>query len=130
MTLVPVFPDVELLMISALTPLNPAVRFVTVMPAGDPQGTTARIHRISGASRTIGTDGPIVDVDVFGYKSDTSGVSQSARLIQAQILSFAGDAYPEGVIQHASVIAGPRQLPEANPALVRFSATYELHVHP
>ena len=126
---VPVFPDIELLLISALVPLNPAVRFVTVLPADIP-GTIARIHRISGAAQHIGGDQPIVDVDVFGFKSSTDSVSLSARTIQAQVLSFAGTAYPKGVIQHASVIAGPRQLPEANPALVRFSATYEIRVHP
>lgn len=127
---VPVFPDVELLLISVLTPLNPAVRFVTILPAGDPDQITARIHRISGANRNIGLDQPIVDIDVFGLKSDTDDVSLSARTIQSQILSLAGDAFPKGTIQHASTIAGPRQLPEANTRFVRFNATYEFRVHP
>jgi len=126
---VPVFPDIELLLLESLVPLNPSIRFVTVMPAGDPETTTARIHRISGAARNIGADQPIVDIDVFGYKNDTNAVSASARNIQAQVLSFAGNKFTNGVIQHAFVIAGPRQVPEANPALVRFSATYEIRVH-
>lgn len=127
---VPVFPDVELLLISVLTPLNPAVRFVTIIPAGDPVQVTARIHRISGANRNIGLDNPIVDIDVFGLKSDTDDVSLSARAIQSQILSIAGAHFARGTIQHASTIAGPRQLPEANTKFVRFNATYELRVHP
>jgi len=126
----PVLPDIETLLMYALVPQFPSYRFVTILPAGDPTEITARIHRISGAGRHVGMDDPIVDVDVFGPKAQTGNVSSAARSIQAFLLSLMGAVYTNGVVQHASTVAGPRQLPEANPAFVRFSATYELHVHP
>jgi len=126
----PVLPDIETLLMYALVPEFPNYRFVTIIPAGDPTEITARIHRISGAGRHIGMDDPIVDIDVYGLKSDTGNVSAAAREIQAFILSLMGAQFTTGVIQHASTVAGPRKLQEANPAFVRFNATYELHVHP
>jgi hypothetical protein len=130
--LAPVFPDIELMLMYVLVPLNPDIRFVTVMPAGDLPRITVRVHRVSGAPRNIGVDRPIIDVDVFGFKSDVNSASQAARTIQAQILSLMGVALANGsgVIQHATTVIGPRQLPEVNPALVRYSASYEILVHP
>ena len=125
---VQVFPDIESMVLYALVPLNPDVRFVTVMPM-DIQGITARVHRISGANRDIGIDRPVVDIDVFGYKSQAGNVSAAAREIQSDILSLMGTEVFNGVIQHVSTIVGPRSLPEDNPDLVRYSASYELRVH-
>jgi hypothetical protein len=130
--LVPVFPDIELMLMYVLVPLNPDIRFVTVMPAGDLPRITVRVHRTAGANRSIGVDRPIVDIDVFGFRSDVDGASEAARTIQAQILSLMGVALGNGsgVIQHATTVIGPRQLPEVNPDLVRYSASYEILVHP
>jgi hypothetical protein len=130
MTTMTEFPDVESALLYALVPLEQDIRFVTVMPAGDSDIITARIHRISGANRDIYVDRPIVDVDVFGPKSDVGSVSAAARRIQSDILSFMSLTITNGVIQHTSTIAGPRQLPEVNPAYVRYSATYEIQIHP
>jgi len=127
---VPTFPDAESALLYALVPQEPDIRFVTVMPAGDLTGIVARVHRISGANRNIGVDNPIVDIDVFGPKAETGSVSNAARDIQGDVLSLMGTVVTNGVIQHASTVVGPRQLPEANPDVVRYSATYELHVHP
>ena|ERR1700748_531715 len=126
---VPVFPDIESALLYALVPLEPDIRFVTVMPA-DVSSIVARVHRISGAPRDIHVDRPIVDVDVFGPRTDTGNVSAAARSIQSDILSMMGKVVTNGVIQHAVTIAGPRSLPEANPDLVRYSATYEIQIHP
>jgi hypothetical protein len=126
----PVLPDIESALLYALVPLEPDIRFVTIMPGGDLAQMTARIHRISGANRNIHVDRPIVDIDVYGPKSEAGTVSAAARSIQADIHSFAGIKVMNGVIQHANTIAGPRQLPEANPDIVRYSATYEILIHP
>jgi hypothetical protein len=126
---VPTFPDAESALLYALVPLEPDVRFVTAMP-GELNGITARVHRISGANRNIGVDNPIVDIDVFGPKAETGSVSNAARDIQGDVLSLMGKVVANGVIQHATTVVGPRQLPEANPNIVRYSATYELHIHP
>lgn len=126
----PVLPDIESALLYALVPMEPDIRFVTIMPAGDVTGIVARLHRISGAPRNIHVDRPIVDIDVYGSRSEVGTVSAAARSIQADIHSFAGIKVANGVIQHANTIAGPRQLPEANPDIVRYSATYEILIHP
>lgn len=127
---VPEFPDAESMVLYALVPLQPDVRFVTVLPAGDFEGIVARVHRISGANRNIGVDRPIVDIDVFGPKSETGNVSAAARDIQSDLLSCMGKTVANGVIIHVTTTSAPRSLPEANPKIVRYSATYELQVHP
>lgn len=123
------FPDIESALLYALVPLEPSIRFVTVLPAGDSDLIIARIHRISGANRDIYVDRPIVDVDVFGLKSQSGNVSTAARNIQSDILSFNNKRITNGVIQHASTIVGPRQLPEVNQLYVRYSASYEVKIH-
>ena len=45
------------------------------------------------------------------------------------MMSFMSKKITNGVIQHVSTIAGPRQLPEANPTYVRYSASYEIMIH-
>jgi hypothetical protein len=126
----PVLPDAESAMLYALVPMEPDIRFVTIMPAGDLTGIVARLHRISGAPRNIHVDRPIIDVDVYGPKSEMGNVSAAARDIQADIHSLMGIKVTNGVIQHANTIAGPRPLPEANTDVVRYSATYEILIHP
>jgi hypothetical protein len=127
---VPVFPDVENAMLYALVPLEPDIRFVTILPAGGYDGIIARVHRIAGANRNIQVDRPIVDVDVFGPKAQAGNVSAAARNIQSDLLSLMGKKVTNGVIIHVTTTAGPRSLPEVNPDLVRYSATYEISIHP
>src|SRR5215472_6568930 len=118
---VPVFPDVEMMLMYVLVRAIPNLRFVTVLPAGDPTGLVARIRRSSGANRNIGIDRPVVDIDIFGLKSDTENVSTAARTIQSQMLSLMSAVTTDGVIVHVTTVSGPRQLPEANPNFVRYN---------
>lgn len=127
---VPTFPDAESALMYALVPEFPDIRFVTSMPGGQLPQTTVRLHRISGANRNIGVDNPIVDIDVFGLKSEVGQISADARDIQAFVLGLMSARVTNGVIVHATTVTGPRSLPEANQDLVRYSATYELHIHP
>ena len=129
MSIVPVFPDAESVVLFALVPLQPDIRFCTVLPATIP-GIVARVHRVSGANRNVMVDRPIVDIDVFGPKAEAGSVSNAARDIQSDILSLMGKQLTNGVVQHVTTVVGPRQLPEANPDLVRYSASYEMSIHP
>jgi hypothetical protein len=114
----------------ALRPQNPSTwRFVTIMPATNPDMITVRIRRTGGGNRNIGIDRPTVDVDVFGPKAQVGNVSVAARTVQSQILSLMSAVVPNGVIQHTSTITGPRQFPEVNQNYVRYSATYEMQIH-
>jgi hypothetical protein len=126
----PVFPDPEIMLISALVPQNPNVRFVTILPYGDPAKITARIRRTGGAVAHVGLDRSTIDIDVFGPKDQVDNVSAAARGIQSQMMSLMSAIVSNGVIQHVSTIMSPRQLPEVNPNLVRYSASYEMSVHP
>lgn len=129
MSAVAAFPDIESALLYALVPIEPLIRFTTVLPAGDSDQIIARIHRISGANRDIYVDRPIVDIDVWGLKTDIGNVSAAARRIQGDILSFASEIVANGVIQNANTIVGPRQIPEVNPNYVRYAATYEIKIH-
>ena len=108
--LVPEFPDAESVLMYALVPMEPSIRFVTSMPAEVPV-ITARIHRISGSNRNIGVDSPIIDIDVFGPKAQVGSVSNAARAIQSDILSLMSVQVMNGVIQHVTTVNGPRSLP-------------------
>src|SRR5436190_12627496 len=108
MSIVSAFPDAESALLYALVPLEPGIRFVTVLPAGDSDIMICRVHRISGANRDIYIDRPIVDVDLFGLKTDTGNISAAARRIQAHVMGFMSKIIQNGVIQNTSVISGPR----------------------
>jgi hypothetical protein len=124
------FPDPETMLMYVLIPINPSTwRFVTSLPAGDSSDIVVRLKRSGGVNRNIGIDRPVIDIDVFGPKSQVGTVSAAARTIQSQILSLASAVVSNGVIQHAFTVVGPRQLPEVNQNYVRFNATYELQTH-
>ena len=127
-------PDVEAALLFALVPMEPSIRFVTVMPAGDLPMMTARIRRVSG---TVGThiwmDHPVVDIDIWGQIDKGYGyteVSQAARNIQADMQSLMSAIVMNGVIQHVTVISGPKNVPEVNTKLVRNNASYLVRIHP
>jgi hypothetical protein len=133
-TILTPLPDVEVALMFALVPLEPDIRFVTVMPAGDLAAITARIRRVSGTvGRHIWIDHPIVDIDVWGQTD--KGVSQmdvstASRNIQADMQSLMSARVMNGVIQHITVISGPKNIPEVNSKLVRYNASYLVRIHP
>ena len=127
-------PDVEAALLFALVPMEPNIRFVTVMPAGDLPRMTARIRRVSG---TVGVhmwvDHPVVDIDIWGQIDQgygTNEVSLAARNIQADMQSLMSAILPNGVIQHVTVISGPKNVAEVNTKLVRNNASYLVRIHP
>ena len=132
--LLPPMPDVELSLLYILAQLEPDIRFVTVMPAGDLSKITARIRRVSGTvGRHIHVDHPIVDIDVWGQTDQGSSqkdVSDAALRIQAGMQSMMSAKVMNGVIQHVNVVSGPKNIPEANSKLVRYNAAYLVRIHP
>jgi hypothetical protein len=127
-------PDVEVALLYALGQMEPNIRFATVMPTGDLTKITARIRRISGTMGThIWMDHPIVDIDVWGQTNQgikMADVSAAARNIQADMQSLNSAIVLNGVIQHITVISGPKFVTEANPGLVRNNASYLVRIHP
>lgn len=127
-------PDAEVALMFALVPLHQDIRFVTVMPAGDLTMITARIRRVSGTvGRHIWVDHPIIDIDVWGQTDQgisQMDVSTAARQIQADMQSLMSAKVMNGVIQHITVVSGPKNIPEANTKLVRYNASYLVRIHP
>ena len=126
MQTVDVFPDIEIMMISAMAPLFPDYRFTSTLPAILPS-VAVRFKRISGASRDIRIDRPIVDTDTF--TSDYGTSSLVSRQVHAAMLSLRGVALLTGVVQSVISVEGPRWLADPNQSLTRFGATVELHIH-
>lgn len=124
------WPDAEQVMLVGLTPLiqavYPTARIVTELP-GTITVPTIRVKRISGAQRDIIVDRPILDVDVFW--TDYGTTSAISRQITASLLSLRGLKLMNGVISNVNVVQGPRWLPEPDPNLFRFGATYEAFTH-
>lgn len=120
-------PDVELLLIGWQQPQFPAARWCTELPA-DITETTVHVTRISGASRDVRVDRPIVDVDVYAMDHATS--VRVAAAIEANFRAARNVVVPDaGVLLSVTTVNGPRWLPEPNPDLRRRSATYQFHVH-
>jgi hypothetical protein len=133
---VPVFPDIDLLLVNFLAKVTfanaqPAVRVVTILPLHMEElpGPVVRVTRTAGTNRSLFTDRPIVDVDVFA--TTWAAASNAARLAQNAILFvLRGTTRDEGKVQNATTVVGPRWLPDINPALYRFSASYEFSTRP
>jgi hypothetical protein len=127
-------PDAEIALLYALGQMEPNIRFVTSMPTGDLIKITARIRRVGGTlGRHIWVDHPIVDIDVWGQtnKGITQGnVSAAARSIQADMQSLNSAKVLNGVIQHVTVVSGPKMVSEVNTNLVRNNASYLVRIHP
>jgi hypothetical protein len=72
-------------------------------------------------------DRPIIDVDVFSTTGEADA-STAARAIQAALLSLTGTRTTNGVVQRVTTVNGPRWLLEANQAIIRYGATYEVYI--
>jgi hypothetical protein len=131
---VTVMPDAEMAVLYALGQMEPNIRFVTIMPTGDLTKITARIRRIGGTmGRHIWVDHPIIDIDIWGQTNKgfkMADVSAAARNVQADMQSLNSAQVLNGVIQHVTIISGPKIISEVNQNLVRNSATYLVRIHP
>jgi len=125
------FPDSELVLVAALTPLlqrrfGNNLRVVTILPANI-TNPVVRVKRTSGAQRDIVLDRPILDVDTFW--TDYGLASTISRQVAAELLSIRGAQLVNGVITNVNVIQGSRWLPDPSPDLFRFNASYEVFMH-
>lgn len=124
------FPDIEILLVAYLK-AETDKRVVTDLPANlDTLLPVIRVTRVSGADRDYRLDRPIVDIDVFA--TNRTGASTLARQVldlMRDHLQRGGAVQPTGVVTSVETLSGPRWLPDPNPNLRRFSATYEVCVH-
>jgi hypothetical protein len=78
-------------------------------------------------------DHPVVDIDLWGQVNQgikMADVSAAARNVQADMQSLNSAIVLNGVIQHITVISGPKFVSEVNPGLFRNNATYLVRIHP
>jgi hypothetical protein len=127
-------PDAEIAILYALGQMEPNIRFTTIMPTGDLTKITARIRRIGGTmGRHIWVDHPVIDIDIWGQTNQgftMAEVSTAARSVQADMQSLNSAKVLNGVIQHVTIISGPKIVSEVNKNLVRNNATYLVRIHP
>jgi hypothetical protein len=140
----PQFPDVEVLLMNWLNPFSQqegpqlpgaevltGVRFCTdlpYIPAGA-SGCWVRVGRVSGATQSLFTDRPVVDVDVYSFDRETAWAA--ARAIQNLIFwQLRGSATPDGCVQDVKDVIGPRWIPDLNQDMSRIGASYQLHTKP
>lgn len=131
------FPSIEQLM-AAYLPTVPGVpdAVTSQLPHNfqDPDGPTAMlpvifVERISGAELNNRLDRPIIDVDV--YALDRAQCQDIAETIRQHLRSeLPGTVFDGVVFTRARTIIAPRRLAHANPRLFRYSANYELLLHP
>src|ERR1700693_5023771 len=120
------FPDIEKLLIGLLQAQVTSTP-VFNRPTAHITATTIPVTRIPGANKSIRVDRPIVDIDVFAL--DHSDSVNVALAVQQVITPMRNVVTSGGVVQSVTTVNGPRWLPEINPALTRYSASYEFHVH-
>ncbi len=82
----------------------------------------------SGAGYRL--DRPLVDVSVWTLKTQRAVCSDLAQqIVDLTTKSLIGRRLPQGVVTAASVDVVPHHVPDPNPNLCRYLATYRLAAH-
>lgn len=82
----------------------------------------------SGAGYRL--DRPLVDVSVWTLKTQRAACSDLAKqIVDLTTKDLIGQRLPQGVVTAASVDVVPYYVPDPNPNLCRYLATYRLAAH-
>lgn len=126
------FPDIEVLVVAYLK-TKTGKRTVTDLPSVDDLAAALplyRVTRVSGEDSNFRLDHPIIDVDVFAATRGTASLmSRQALDLLRNHLPWEDSVQPTGVVTAVETVIGPRWLPDPNPNLRRFSASYEITLH-
>ena len=129
------FPSIEQLMVAWL-PTVVDVDVTSELPHNfqDPDSPmhmlpVAFVERISGADLNNRLDRPIIDIDV--YAADRAQSQDLAETIRWRLRNdLPGTVFNGVVFTRTRTVLAPRRLAHANPRLHRYSANYELVLHP
>jgi hypothetical protein len=123
-----VFPDIEALLVAYLADRT-GRRVVTDLPADLTELLPIiRVACGSGQDDTFRLDHSIVDVDVFG--ADRADASAAAGEVREWLLTdLHTGRQPLGMVTGVRTVMKPRWLPDTNPGLRRFTASYEISAH-
>jgi len=130
------FPSIEQILVAHLPTVHGVPDVTSELPHDfqNADGPTHMIpvvfvERISGAELNNRLDRPIVDIDVYSF--DRAQAQDIAEEIRAYLRNDLPGSTVEGVVfTRARTIIAPRRLAHANPRLFRYSANYELLLHP
>ncbi|MFF5261366.1 hypothetical protein ACFY4C_20680 [Actinomadura viridis] len=123
------YPDIEKLLVAYYKAAT-TYRTVTELPANLEQVVPIiQVSRVpSGAGYRL--DRPVVDVSVWMLKTQRDACSELARHIAGLTeQDLPGPRRPQGVVTSAAVDVAPYWLPDPNPNLCRYLATYRLAAH-
>lgn len=123
------YPDIELLLIAYLqerTGLPASTELPADLEAKLPRIQVARVPSPAGYR----LDRPLVDVSTWYPKARRGDCSKTARDIAGWITSdLPGPRRPHGVVTSATVPTAPHWVPDPNPNLCRYLASYQLAAH-
>jgi hypothetical protein len=130
------FASIEQLLVAYLPTITGGVAATSELPHDfqNPDGPTFMlpvvfVERISGAELNPRVDRPVVDVDV--YAGDRAQAQDIAETIRHELRSVLPGSTVSGMVfTRVRTVVGPRRLAHANPRVFRYSAHYELLLHP
>lgn len=127
------YPDIEVLLVAALKAAT-GKRTLTDLPGDLEQilQTTDVVIQVARAPSTAGyrIDRPLVDVSTWTLKARRDVCSATARQIAQFVMNdLPGPRRPQGVVTSAAIDIAPYRVPDPNPNLCRYLATYRLTAH-
>lgn len=130
------WPSIEKILVAYLPTITGGVHATVELPHDfqNPDGPThmlpvIALDRISGAELDPRLDRPIVDIDV--YAATRAQAQDIAEMIRTDFRhNLRGKVIEDAVFTRARTVVAPRELPHANPRIRRYSANYELLLHP
>jgi hypothetical protein len=123
-----VFPDVEVLLVAYLNGKT-GRRVVTELPADlDSELPVIKVACGVGDDDSFRLDRSVVDVDVFA--ADRSAAASLAGDVRGFLLEeLRSELQPAGVVTGVRTVVKPRWVPDPNPNLRRYTATYAVYAH-
>jgi hypothetical protein len=122
------FPDIEVLLVAYLSGKT-GRRVVTELPADlDSELPVIKVACGTGDDDSFRLDRSVVDVDVFAAnRSSAASLADGVREFLLEDLHTA--PRPTGVVTGVRTIAKPRWVPDPNPNLRRYTASYLVFAH-
>ncbi|WP_329521159.1 hypothetical protein [Spirillospora sp. NBC_01491] len=123
------YPDIEVLLV-AYYKLKTGKRAVTELPASlETEVPVIQVARVPSPT-AYRLDRPQVDVSVWTLKSQRATCSALAQqVLNLTLTDLPGPRRATGVVTAAAAVTGPHWLPDPNPNLCRYLASYQLAAH-
>lgn len=122
------FPDIEVLLVAYLK-AETGERALTDLPANlDEILPVIRVTCVDGDDDTFRLDRSAVDIDVYAA-TRAGAAALSGQVRELLLTDLHGNPQPTGVVTGVRTLTKPRWLPDPNPNLRRFHASYRVFAH-